>query len=237
MNKFYEADIKKVILEKKHIFNINEQSKNTVLFEKGIVIGSTIADCLIFDEEQGIIGVEIKTEYDNVRRLNKQLKNYSLVCDTVYVLAHDNHVEKIEEVLKKNNHHHVGILAYTEFKGEAVLGVYKPPVRSPKKDIKMAFQMLWREEIMTIVGSFKRQMKTLEEKGYKVNTAKSRSNGLHGLYVQSNSSKYLRKGDLINQIVNRLGPEEANKLLCDIFIKGKMHPEKHLKFHHFKKKL
>ncbi|MNP62203.1 hypothetical protein D3C76_1574610 [compost metagenome] len=79
-------------------------------------------------------------------------------------------------------------------------------------------------------------MKTLEETGLKVNMAKSRSNGLHGLYVQSNSSKYLRKSDMINMIVSRLGAEEANKLLCDIFINGKFHPEHNLKLHYFKKK-
>jgi hypothetical protein len=236
MKKFYEHDIKQVILEKKHIF-VSEGYNSTVVFEKGIVIGSTIADCLIFSEERGLIGVEIKTERDTTRRLNKQMKNYSLVCDYVYVLCHDNHVEKVEDILKKNGHHHVGILAYTEFRGKAILGVYKAPVRSPYKNVRMAYNILWKPEISNILGGFKRQMKTLEEQGLKVDTVKSRSNGLHGLYTQSNaSSKYLRKSDMINMIVNRLGEEEANRLFCDIFISGRMHPEKNLKFHYFKEK-
>ncbi|AGB62722.1 hypothetical protein [Bacillus phage phiAGATE] len=236
--RFYEDDIKQIILEKRHIFVTDGYSKSTVLFEKGIVVSSTIADCLIFSEGGGIIGVEIKTERDNVRRLNKQLKNYSLVCDYVYVLCHDDHVEKTEEVLEKHNYHHVGILAYTEFKGQPVLGVYKKPTQSPTKNVRIAYQMLWKEEISNLLGSFKRQMKTLEEeKGMSVYSAASRSNGLHGLYTQSGASKkYLKKGDMINAIVSRLGEEEANKLLCNIFISGKMHPEKHLKFHHFKEK-
>ncbi|QDP43167.1 hypothetical protein Goe7_c01420 [Bacillus phage vB_BveM-Goe7] len=234
MGKLYEAEIKELILNKKHIFLKNGKN-STVVFEKGIVIGSTIADCLIFSEDRGIIGVEIKTEYDTTRRLNKQLKNYSLVCDYVYVMCHDNHVEKTEEILTKNNHHHVGILAYTEFRGEAVLGVYKEPTPSPTKRARMAYQMLWREEISNILGSFKKQVKTLEDLGVKVETAKSRSNGIHGLYTQSNASKkYLKKGDMINMIVSRLGEDEANRLLCDIFITGRMHPEKNLKFHYFK---
>lgn len=236
MSKFYEDDIKQTILKKQHLF-ISTDDKSTIVFEKGIVIGSTIADCLIFSAERGIIGVEIKTERDNTRRLNKQLRNYSLVCDYVYVLCHDDHVEKTEDILNKNGHQHVGVLAYTEFKGTPVLGLYKPPTESPLKQTKMAYQMLWRDEINNILGSFKRQMKTLEEQGLRVNSAKSRSNGLHGLYSQSNaSSKYLRKGDMINMIIARLGEEEANKLLCNIFISGRMHPEKNLKFHHFQKK-
>lgn len=237
MDKLYEADIKELILDKKHIFLQGGQN-STVLFEKGIVTGSTIADCLIFSEEKGIVGVEIKTEYDTTRRLNKQLKNYSLVCDLVYVLCHDNHVEKTEAILVKNNNHHIGIIAYTEFKGKAVLGVYKQAVRSPFKKVTMAYQMLWKEEISNLLGSFKRQMKTLEEQGLSVDMAKSRSQGIHGLYTQSNASKkYLRKSDMINMIVSRLGEAEANRLLCDIFIAGRMHPEKSLKFYHFKERL
>lgn len=234
MSGFYEDDIKKLILEKRHIF-VHKREESSIVFEKGIVIGSTIADCLIFSSEHGIQGVEIKTEHDTTRRLNKQLKNYSKVCDIVYVLCHDDHVEKVEEILNKNGHTHVGILAYTEFRGDAILGVYKKPTRSPYKDVRMAYQMLWKQEIANILGSFKRQMKTLEEQGYKVDVSKSRSNGLHGLYVQSNAStKYLRKTDMINMIVNRLGETEANRLLCNIFIHERMHPEKNLHFHNFK---
>lgn len=234
--KFYEEDIKEVILNKKHLF-IEEDEKHTILFEKGIVINSVIADCLIFSENKGIIGVEVKTERDNTRRLNRQLNGYNRVCDYVYVLAHDDHVEKVEEILNKHGHIHVGIIAYTEFKGEAILGIYKEASRSPKKDVRMAWQMLWRQEIVNILGSFKRQVKTLEEKSLKVNTVKSRSSGLHGLYVQSNaSSKYLKKSHMIDMIVNMLGSEEANRLLCNIFISGKKHPEKQLRFYHFKEK-
>lgn len=236
MDNLYEADIKEVILNKRHIFLQDRDTKSTVLFEKGIVVGSTIADCLIFSEE-GIIGVEIKTSHDNVRRLNKQLKNYSLVCDKVFVLTHDNHVDKVEVILSKNNFHHIGIIAYTEFKQTPIMGIYKPAAQSPAKKVRMAYQILWKEEVTNILGSFKRQMKTLEEEGLTVDIAKSRSQGLHGLYTQSNASKkYLRKSDMINMIVARLGETEANRLLCDIFIAGRMHPEKNLKFYHFKNK-
>lgn len=240
MDNLYEADIKELILNKPHIFLQSgyNKGKSTVLFEKGIVIGSTIADCLIFSQHRGIVGVEIKTSHDNVRRLNKQLKNYSIVCDFVYILCHDEHVDKIEVLLSKNSYSHVGIIAYTEFKGEAILGVYKEATRSPKKSVRMAYQMLWKEEISNILGSFKRQMKTLEEHGANVDMAKSRSQGLHGLYTQSNASKkYLKKTDMINMIVSRIGDVEANKLLCDIFISGRMHPDKQLRFRYFKEKL
>lgn len=234
--KLYEQEMKDVILEKKHIFL--KRGKSSIVFEKGIVIGSTIADCLIFSSEKGIIGIEIKTEFDSTRRLNKQLKNYSLVCDYVYVLCHDNHIDKTEEIIRNHKHHHVGILSYTQFRGDAILGVYKEALRSPIKSPYMAYNMLWKTEISNLLGGFKRQMNTLEEaKGMKVESANSRSHGLHGLYVQSNASlKYLKKGDMIKMIISRLGPIEANRVLCDIFISERMHPNKSLRFHHFKER-
>jgi len=234
--RFYEEDIKKLILEKRRIFlGDDDNTPNIVLFEKGISINSVICDCLIFSEGKGIIGLEIKTERDSTRRLNKQLKAYSVTCDYVYTLCHDDHVEKVEEIINRN-HPHVGIIAYSEFRGVPILGVYKEAHKSPKKDVKMAYQMLWYTELSALLGNFKRQMNTLEEFGVRVNTMKSRSGGASRLYVQSNAGKYLKKTDVINMIVNRLGYQESNKLLCNIFINDKFHPERNLKFHHFKNK-
>lgn len=235
MGKLYEADIKKIILEKGYIFGLADYNKSVIIFEKGIVVNSTICDCLIFTED-AIIGIEIKTEHDTIRRLNKQLKNYSIVCDFVYTIVHDDHVEKVEHIIE-NNYPHIGIIAYSEFRGDPILGIYRVAGRSPNKNVKVAFQMLWKEEISNLLGSFKRQVQTLEEFGIKVDISKGKGNGLSGLYTQSNASKkYLRKSDMINMIVNRIGIEEANRLLCAIFISERQHPEKHLKFHHFRKK-
>lgn len=235
MGKLYEADIKKIILDKGYIFGLADYNKSIIIFEKGIVVNSTICDCLIFTED-AIIGIEIKTEHDTIRRLNKQLKNYSIVCDFIYTIIHDDHVEKVEQIIE-NNYPHVGIIAYSEFRGDPVLGIYRAAGKSPNKNVRVAYQLLWKEEISNLLGSFKRQMQTLEELGIKVDISKGKGNGLHGLYTQSNASKkYLRKSDMINMIVSRLGEEEANKLLCAIFIAGKMHPEKQLKFHHFSNK-
>ena len=86
MKKFYEEDIKELILDKKHLF-LNDTEEHTVLFEKAIVSGSTICDCLVFGVDSGIIGIEIKTERDTTKRLNKQLKHYSLICDKVFFSA------------------------------------------------------------------------------------------------------------------------------------------------------
>ncbi|AIW03549.1 hypothetical protein CPT_Moonbeam151 [Bacillus phage Moonbeam] len=235
MKKFYEQDIKDLILEKQHLF-VPSEDENTVLFEKAIVTGSTIADCLIFSVSQGIIGVEIKTERDTTKRLNKQLKHYSLVCDKVFVMCHDDHIEKTEVILTKNGHNHVGIISYEEYKGVPIVGVYKQATKSPYKDVHAAYNILWREEIVSILGSFKRQMNTLEELGMKVNSAASRSGGVDGMLKSSSAGKYVRKPELIKAIVNRLGAEEANRFLCRVFANRKQHPSKLLRYYQFKNK-
>ncbi|ASR79655.1 hypothetical protein KAMFAM_202 [Bacillus phage Kamfam] len=234
--KFYEEDIKQLILEKKHVFIKDKDTQSAVLFEKGLDVNSVIADCLIFTSDGNIIGVEIKTERDSTKRLNKQLKSYSKVCDYVYVLCEDKHVDKVEDILHNYNHTGVGIIAYTEFKGEPILGVYQQASKSPTKSVVTAYMSLfWREELLNIAGSFKRQVSTLEEKGLSVAKADSRGAvGMNGLLVQSSVSKRMKKPQIAKTIVDRLGEHKANHLLCNIYINKKLHPEKQLNYYHFK---
>lgn len=213
MTGFYEDDIKELILNKKHVF-LDKNEQSVVLFEKAIVWSKTIADCIIFSKNHGLIGVEIKTEFDTTRRLQKQLKDYSLVCDKVYTLVEDKHVEKVEKILKSNHYDHVGIITYTEFRGTPILGVYKEATAAPSKSVHMALEILWKQELQSILTSIKKQMKlgTLE------------------------ADTRLRKNAIINKIIQILGPEEANKVLCDIFINENTHPDKPLKYHYFREK-
>lgn len=234
--KFYEQDIKDLILEKKHLFIKNSELRSTVLFEKGITVNSVIADCIVFVEDGTIIGVEVKTAQDTTRRLNKQLNSYRQICDYTYVMCDDKHVDKVDKILKDNNHHDVGIVSYDEFRGEAILGKYKEATRSVKKNMVTTYMSLfWKEELLNILGSFKRQFSTLDERGYKVLSADSRGAvGIHSAYVQSMASKRLKKNQLAQLIIDRLGEHKASNLLCNIYINKKLHVEKALKFYHFK---
>lgn len=236
--RFYEQDIKDLILTKSHLFLQSPGEKHTILFEKAIDVGSCIADCLVFTES-GLIGLEIKTERDSVKRMNKQIQSYSKICDWVYVLIHDDHIEKTEDILKRNGHHHVGIISYTEFKGEPIVGVYRKPTKSPSKSVvTMYMSLMWKEELLNLAGAFKRQISSLEEFGYNVASADSRgATGINGISVQSNVSKRMRKPDIAKYIVQRLGEQKANSLLCNIYISHKLHVDKQLKYYHFKEEL
>lgn len=230
-NGFYEKDIQDLILQKEHV--LGELGQSSIIFEKAISCGSTIADCLVFTEEKGVIGIEIKTERDSTKRLNKQLENYSKVCDYVYVMCHDIQVPEVERIMKRYKHNHVGILAYTKFMDEPVLGVYKQAVKSPHKSMYHTLNILWKQEILTLLGTFRYPVRRLEEEmGANTQTLQTRSSGM-GVANMTPFSRNMRKPELINTFIRRVGYEEANKIFCDIFINNRNHPEKSIKLRHF----
>lgn len=230
---FYEENIQQLILRKQRIFG--DIGESTIVFEKAIMRGNTICDCLVFTEDKGLIGIEIKTERDSTKRLNKQLSDYEQVCDYVYVLCHDDHVSKVEQILARHKHGHVGILAYTEFRGEPLLGIYKEAQHSPRKSAYHMLDILWKDEILKLLGTFKhfgRRVQTAT--GVVFMEAKNRNGGVSGLYTQSVYSRRMKKSVLIMNLISKLGgEEEATKVFCDIFIHNRQHPEKSIKYHHF----
>lgn len=234
--KFKEEDIKKLILEKKRVFG--DLGESVVVFEKAILRGNTICDCLIFSRKKGIIGVEIKTERDTTRRLNKQLRDYSRVCDYVYVLCHDNHVGKVSNILSRYKHQHVGIISYTEWKGEPMLGRYKDAASSPDKSAFQMMDMLWKTEIVHSLGAFKHYGRYIQEEyGVRVKEDPHWVKGGGANSALANHNPYgskTRKSSLIVTLIKKLGGEqEATRFVCDLFIRGDMDPGKSLKYYHF----
>ena len=238
--KFYEIDIKNLILDKQHMFG--ELGRSTIVFEKALsktkdnTVKKVIADCLIFSEERGIIGVEIKTEYDNTQRLLRQLRAYSLTCDFVYVAIHDKHVPKVEQLLKRHKLEHVGIMAYSKFRDKPLIGMYKEALGSPGKSVYHALNMLWKQELLQILGTFRHPAPRIEaELGIRSEKVQDRAGmrGLHGDLVKSTYSNKMRKPQLIHEFIARFGKEEANKVLCDVFINDRLHPERAVKLRHF----
>lgn len=59
---------------------------------------------------------EIKTELDNLNRLENQIIDYEKVFEYIYVVIHEKHLKKIKEIVPKK----VGIIAYN-FLGEKVI--------------------------------------------------------------------------------------------------------------------
>ena len=232
--KFKESDIVRLIKGKEHLFG--DIGASALIFEKAIMQGATIMDCMIVTEKKGVIGVEIKTERDSTQRLNKQIENYSKVCDYVYVMCHDTHVAKVEKILKSKKYTHVGIIAYIQIGETPYVGVYKEPQFSPIKDVYHTLNILWRAEISDILGTFKHPARRIEQATngqLKAREMSNRGAGIDGLYKAPIVSRNDRKPNLINALISRVGHKEANKIFCHVMMHPEQTPDKAITLHHF----
>lgn len=237
--RFYEDDIKDMILRKKRLF-VPEGMESVVLFEKALVpskakgISKSIADCLIFREDGIIIGIEIKTERDELSRLRSQLPGYSIVCDYVYVMCHDDHIEKVEQSTARYKQRHVGIIAYREFKSVPFSGVYREAELSPTRSAYSAFNLLWKAELLAIHSGFSRPGERAEEElGVKNYRQAKRGYGVSDLASRGTNGRSMTKGMIIKNLLAMVGEDEAKKILCDVFIRGRIHPERSIRLRHF----
>lgn len=233
MSKALEPMIKDFILYNENFFG--DLGDNVVLSEKSMglsrqrKIKETIADLLIFSEEKGIVGIEIKTEFDNLQRLNRQMKGYSLVSDYVWIVCHDNHVEGVEQRLQRYQHQHVGIIAYREFKNTIIGGVYRESKRNPNKSIYNTINMLWKRDIVRIMSGL-RFPGRVAEKELGVKNLKEHDRNSYATAVTF--PHRMSKNQLIANMLRRFGEIEANNMVVSFFINGE-NPDKVLRLKHF----
>jgi len=147
----YAGDVKQMILDTPRLF-VTDDDNTAIWFEKEIVgnysVQHTIADCLIFSEQQGLIGVEIKSARDSKKRLRRQLTDYVKVCDYVWVLIHDTMLPEVEGILE--DFPYVGVICYTEVNDKLAPGVVKQAQPSPQFNLKESLDMLWSNELYVL---------------------------------------------------------------------------------------
>lgn len=230
---FYEDDIKELIRNKEHMFG--DLGESVILFEKALSfkrdksVKKVIADVLIFSEQEGLIGIEIKTERDSTQRLLRQMRAYSLNCDYVYVACHDKHVEKVEQILKRYQFPFVGIIAYTSFKGVPIAGMYKQAGKSPQKAVFHSLNMLWKTELLKLLSTLKHPNKVA---GNENNPHNAKINTTQPLR-QNTYTNRMKKSQIISEVISWLGEAEANRVLCDVFIQNRLDIERTIKLRHF----
>lgn len=153
MDSLREDDLKNAVLHNQHLFaHLGDLGKSVILYEKKIS-KRVISDCLLLSSNQGIIGVEIKTDADTTKRLRHQLYGYARTCDYVYVLCHDNKVAPVKDVIKELGYGFVGIITYEQFENEPLLGVIHEPRHSPYTNHVNYCDLLWKSEIRQVLDT------------------------------------------------------------------------------------
>lgn len=132
---FYKNTIANKLFFKKHF-----RKNATMLFE--FRVGKNKADCAIFNGHS--ICYEIKTEFDNLKRLPEQISEFSKIFDRVNVICASVHLPKVTEIIPT----HVGIIELTE------KGILKDVRKAEDIDIpidpNLLIQSLRREEYVYI---------------------------------------------------------------------------------------
>lgn len=99
--KYYDEEVIKENF--KNFLNNKVRFEYTINEDNKIVI----ADCVSIINDE-VCGFEIKTEYDTLKRLPRQLEMYQKYFQKVYVLTYLENIEKVKKIINDN----IGIFVY-----------------------------------------------------------------------------------------------------------------------------
>lgn len=135
----YDKDIREPLFE----FLEQRYGKVRILEEKQI--GRSRADAVMV-AENGLAGIEIKSDADTYARLKRQIKDYDRFFDYNFVAAGSTHGRHIEE--------HVpawwGIITIEQWEHQVDFYVLREAGRNPEVDWKGKLGLLWRPELAHI---------------------------------------------------------------------------------------
>jgi len=137
------------------LFDYYEMTNERLRFFEELCIGKSRADAILVRENK-IVGFEIKSDKDNLLRLEAQMKDYTRFCDECYIVTGDKHLEEIPLVVPE----FYGIIRiYLDEDEQARLEVVREAAKDPKESkrrkIKHQMSLLWRTEITRIAKANK----------------------------------------------------------------------------------
>ncbi len=140
---------------RKHHFD----SSTIVVDELGLRHGKCRADIAIINGH--LIGYEIKSDVDSLRRLDGQIASYNAVFDRVFVIVAERHLNEAIAMLPE----WWGIISVTEGQRGAVnFKTVRRPKRNTCVDNYAVAQLLWRNEAREILENLGIHGKQLREK-------------------------------------------------------------------------
>ncbi|MCX7922240.1 MAG: sce7726 family protein [Clostridia bacterium] len=142
---------------KYHIIKEYLNKKDEVTFFEMNIDSSRVDLCRVNGKS---IAYEIKTELDNINRIEKQVKDYLKVFEYVYIITHKRHIEKIKEVVPQI----CGIKEYNFKNGACNFKTIRKAIKNKGIDNKAQIRNLSSEDLRAV----------LCELGYK-NLASNRS--------------------------------------------------------------
>nr|WP_297704329.1 sce7726 family protein [uncultured Butyrivibrio sp.] len=151
-----------------------ETEYGKIRFFEELTMGKSRAD-IVMVTEQGLYGIEIKSDADTYERLSRQVRDYDRFFDFNYVVVGSSHAGHIKEHVPD----HWGIITVEDVGGNLDCYEMRSPKRSPKVKLTNQMGLLW-----------KRELAILQEQ--------------NGLYKYSDKSKMYRKKYLMESVDKEL---------------------------------
>jgi hypothetical protein len=125
-----------------HKYKLN----NTILLSE-FKIGKSVADLVLINGNA--IVYELKTDLDNLKRLNSQLSEYKKAIDTIYIVTNHKFINTINNLYSDSK---IGIIEFTE---KNTLRYHKKGIKDSSKFIhETIFKLLRKNEYLDIVEKF-----------------------------------------------------------------------------------
>ncbi len=127
------------------LFDFLEETYGKIRILEEKMMGRSRAD-VVMVTENGLYGIEIKSDADSYARLSRQIKDYDKYYDYNIAVVGTTHAGSIKE--------HVpewwGVITVEEVDGVLDFYYYRKPEKNPKVDMKQKISILWRPELAHI---------------------------------------------------------------------------------------
>jgi hypothetical protein len=168
-----------------------------VVDELGLKNGIVRADIAVLNGK--MIGYEIKTERDTLKRLPAQILAYSEVFDQVFIITSSNHIKRVEAMVPK----WWGIFEIVEeSECQFSFSCYRKAGKNLSQNTYTLAQLLWKAEALEVVNKFVQSEVT--RSASKKEIYKIISSGCPASELSNIVMGYLKKRD--NWRVNRSSP-------------------------------
>ena len=146
---FGDLSYDEVILNLLCLYYRNELFVKRALEASPYLNSSFIEELPLLDSRVDIASVngysyafEIKTQYDTLSRLEKQINDYSKCFEKIYIVCSSDKYEQVMDIVPE----YCGILTYSN-KGRCVFTKKRSPKVSPKIDPKSQLDFLYKKEL------------------------------------------------------------------------------------------
>lgn len=192
----------KYFLTKEYIYNDDE----VCLYEFNV--GNSRLD---FGRINGFsYAYEIKTELDNINRLESQINDYTTVFDFINVVVHPKHLSKVRKILPR----FVGIIIYNESNDDVIFEV----IRNAKKNSKILktsqLSLLNSNDLKYIISASLENEKVpeLKEERYRLVNNKVSKDKFNAIFKETIKYRNQKKWKHIKEHFDVLMPIEIQKV-------------------------